>query len=150
MAGPTEHVTRVPSIRKGDTVVVLAGKDAGKRGVVERIIRGRRPPNRGYGASRGRPAISPTAASVVIQGLNIAKRHTKPRQRSTSAGSVGSMPKVDPGGIVEIAQPLDIGKVMLVCPRCDRPTRVGHATLENGRRVRICRHCGEQLEVSEA
>ena len=57
------------------------------------------------------------------------------------------MPKIQQGGILDLAQPLPIGKVMLVCTSCGKPTRVGHATLDNGRRVRVCRHCGEQVEV---
>jgi len=57
------------------------------------------------------------------------------------------MPKIQQGGIFDIAQPMPIGKVMLVCPNCSRPTRIAHATLENGRRVRVCRHCNQQLEV---
>ncbi len=141
------RITKVPEIRKGDTVVVLVGKDAGKRGTVERVIRGRRASNRGYAAGRGRPAVPPTAASVVVEGLNIAKRHTKPRPRS---GQTDRMPQVQQGGILDIAQPVPMSKVMLVCPRCDRPTRVGHVTLENGRRTRVCRHCGEPLEVRES
>ena len=51
------------------------------------------------------------------------------------------------GGILEIAQPMPVGKVMVVCPRCDRPTRVGHALGGDGRSVRVCRHCNEQIEV---
>ena len=57
------------------------------------------------------------------------------------------MPKVQQGGILDIAMPLDVSKVMLVCPKCHLPTRIGHTTLETGRRVRVCRHCGEQMEV---
>jgi large subunit ribosomal protein L24 len=57
------------------------------------------------------------------------------------------MPKVQQGGILDLAQPLAIGKVMLVCSHCGKPTRIAHKVLDNGRRVRICRHCGEQLEV---
>ena len=85
------------------------------------------------------------ARSSSIEGVNIAKRHTKPRQGSTSG--VGGAPRIEPGGILEVAQPMPMGKVMLVCGSCDKPTRVAHATLDNGRRVRVCRHCGEQLEV---
>ncbi|TFG67211.1 MAG: 50S ribosomal protein L24, partial [Thermomicrobiales bacterium] len=81
---------------------------------------------------------------VVVEGLNIAKRHTKPRQ---SAGTNERIPKMQQGGILEIAQPLPVSRVMLVCSSCAKPTRIAHATLENGRRVRVCRHCGEQLEV---
>jgi large subunit ribosomal protein L24 len=140
------RATKVPEIRTGDTVVVLVGKDAGKRGVVERVVRnpqGFKKSHAKYGSSLVR--TSPlTTASVVVEGLNVAKRHTKPRQR---AGATDRMPKVQQGGILDLAQPLPIGKVMLVCTHCDRPTRIAHKMLENGRRVRVCRHCGEQLEV---
>jgi large subunit ribosomal protein L24 len=135
--------TKVPEIRKGDTVVVLAGKDAGKRGTVERVLIERR--SRMLGARRVRRDITPLAdAAVVVTGLNIAKRHTKPRQ---SQSSTDRMPKIQQGGILELAQPLAISKVMVVCPRCEKPTRIGHQTLDNGRRVRVCHHCGEQLEA---
>lgn len=133
---------KVPEIRKGDTVVVLAGKDAGKRGTVERVIRRQAAPRGGRSVFRRGSAAG--GVSVVVEGLNIAKRHTKPRQTSSATDR---MPKIQQGGILEIAQPLAIGKVMVVCGSCDKPTRIAHATLENGRRVRVCRHCGEQLEV---
>ena len=141
-----KEATKVPEIRKGDTVVVLTGKDAGKRGVVDRIVRDpqgmAKTKARGGGAWRH---ISPLSqVSVVVEGVNIAKRHTKPR---TSGSSTDRMPKVQQGGILEIAQPLAISKVMVVCARCDRPTRIKHAVLENGQRVRVCSHCGERLEV---
>jgi large subunit ribosomal protein L24 len=143
--GPV-RATKVPEIRTGDTVVVLVGKDAGKRGVVERVVRnpqGFKKSTAKYGS--GFERISPLAtASVVVEGLNVAKRHTKPRQ---SAGATDRMPKVQQGGILDLAQPLAIGKVMLVCSHCDKPTRIAHKVLDNGRRVRVCRHCGEQLEV---
>ena len=133
---------KVPEIRKGDTVVVLAGKDAGKRGTVEKVVRQAAAP-RG-GRSMFRRGSSKGGIKVVVEGVNIAKRHTKPRQ---SSSSTDRMPKVQQGGILEIAQPMPIAKVMVVCGSCDKPTRIAHATLENGRRVRVCRHCGEQLEV---
>ena len=82
---------------------------------------------------------------VVVDGLNIARKHTKPRQRS--AGGPGSMPTVDPGGILDHAMPLPASRVMVVCGHCDRPTRIAHRTLDNGARVRVCKHCGEPLEV---
>ena len=134
--------TKVPEIRKGDTVVVLAGKDAGKRGKVERVVR-IDPSPRGA-RSMFRRGSAKGGVKVVVEGVNIAKRHTKPRQ---SSSSTDRMPKVQQGGILEIAQPLPIGKVMVVCSNCGKPTRIGHATLDNGRRVRVCRHCGQQLEV---
>ena len=133
--------TKVPEIRKGDTIVVLAGKDAGKRGTVDRIIR--REPSPG-GRSMYRRGSAAGGVTVVVEGLNISKRHTKPRQTTSSSDR---MPKMQQGGIMDIAQPMPIGKVMLVCPSCHTPTRIGHSTLDTGRRVRVCRHCGEQLEV---
>ena len=138
----TTRSPKVPEIRKGDTVVVLAGKDAGKRGTVERVIR-QAPAPRG-GRSIFRRGSSAGGVKVVVEGVNIAKRHTKPRQTSSSTDR---MPKIQQGGILDIAQPMPISKVMLVCTSCGKPTRVAHATLENGRRVRVCRHCGEQVEV---
>jgi large subunit ribosomal protein L24 len=133
--------TKVPEIRKGDTVVVLAGKDAGKTGKVDRVIR--REPAPG-GRSMYRRGSTAGGVTVVVEGLNIAKRHTKPRQTSSSTDR---MPKIQQGGIMDIAQPMPIGKVMVVCGSCHKPTRIGHQTLETGRRVRVCRHCGQQLEV---
>ena len=134
--------TKVPEIRKGDTVVVLAGKDAGKSGKVERVLRLDAAPR--SGRSMFRRSSSAGGVKVVVEGINIAKRHTKPRQ---SSSATDRMPKIQQGGILEIAQPLPIGRVQLVCPNCGKPTRVGHATLDTGRRVRICRHCSQQLEV---
>ncbi len=135
--------TRVPELRRGDTVVVLAGKDAGKRGKVERVIRR----TAGAGALRApfRRGTNTSGTTVVVEGLNIAKRHTKPRQ---SAGRTDRVPKIQQGGIIEIAMPLDVSKVMLVCPSCELPTRIGHATLDDGHRVRVCSHCGKALEVT--
>jgi large subunit ribosomal protein L24 len=134
---------KVPEIRKGDTVVVLSGKDAGKRGKVERVIR-REPSPRGT-RSIFRRGSAAGGVSVMVEGINVAKRHTKARQGSTSG--VGGVPKIEPGGILDINHPVPIGKVMLVCSSCGKPTRIGHRTLENGRRVRVCKQCGEQLEV---
>ena len=114
---------KVPEIRKGDTVLILTGKDASKRGTVERIVR----PDR-----------------VVIEGLNVAKKHQKPRQRTNQSDRV---PQLQQGGIIDVAQPLHMSNVMIVCGRCDRPTRVAHAKAEGGKGVRVCRRCGEPLEV---
>jgi len=137
-----EHRTKVPEIRKGDTVVVLAGKDAGKRGKVETVIRRQAAPS--SARSVFRRGSSAGGVSVVVEGLNIAKRHTKPRQ---SAGTTDRVPKMQQGGILDIAQPIPVSKVMLICTNCGKPTRIAHATLDTGRRVRVCRHCGEQLEL---
>ena len=146
--------TRVPEIRKGDTVLVLSGKDAGKRGVVERVLTNLGATARvtGSGTDPGRHARrgywKPTSnrpVSVVVEGLNISKRHTKPRQ---TQGRTDRAPKVQQGGILDIAKPLDISKVMLVCPNCKEPTRIRHTVLEDGRRVRVCSHCGKAIEVT--
>src|SRR4249919_2442355 len=99
--------TKVPEIRKGDTIVVLHGKDAGKRGVVDRIIRD--PQGLAKTKARGGGAwkhISPLSeVAVVVDGVNIAKRHTKPR---STGSSTSQMPKMQAGGILEIAQPMAI------------------------------------------
>jgi large subunit ribosomal protein L24 len=143
---PRRQVTKVPEIRRGDTVVVLTGKDAGKRGTVERLVRdpqGLKKTRTKYGSRLDRMSPLVTTA-VVVEGINISKRHTKPRQ---SAGTNDRTPKITQGGIIDLAQPMSIGKVMVVCSHCDKPTRIAHRTLDNGRRVRVCRHCGEQLET---
>ena len=147
--------TRVPEIRKGDTVVVLSGKDAGKRGVVDRVLTNPAALQRvtASGSAKGQTKVrtgfwKPASArpvSVVIDGINVAKRHTKPRQ---TQGRTDRAPKVQQGGILDLAQPLDISKVMLVCPSCKEPTRVRHTVLEDGRRVRVCSHCGKAIEVT--
>jgi large subunit ribosomal protein L24 len=106
------------NVRKGDTVLVLAGKDRGKRGTVERVERTKR----GLG--------------VVVPGLNMAKRHQRPRTRTQQAG------------ILDIPVPIHVSNVQVICPRCGKPTRIGHQQLENGNRVRVCKHCGEQIEAA--
>jgi large subunit ribosomal protein L24 len=140
------RVTKVPEIRRGDTVVVLTGKDAGKRGTVDRVVtnqQGAKKTRTKYGAAWA--AMSPlSTTAVVVEGVNIAKRHTKPRQSSNTNDRT---PRITQGGILDLAQPLAIGKVMVVCNHCGKPTRIAHRTLDNGRRVRICKHCGEQLEA---
>jgi large subunit ribosomal protein L24 len=138
-----EHQTKVPEIRKGDTVLVIAGRDAGKRGKVERVIR--RDPSPTPVRSGYRRVSLKGGTYVVVEGLNISRKHTKPRQRTQ--GGPGSMPTVDPGGILDHAMPLPVERVMVVCSHCDRPTRIAHRTLDNGTRVRVCRHCGEPIEV---
>jgi large subunit ribosomal protein L24 len=135
--------TRVPDIRKGDTIVVLQGRDAGKRGTVDRVLRRRKT---AYG--RG-PRLHPDAAplsdaAVVVDGINMAKRHQKPRPRTNQNDRV---PQIQQGGILDIALPLALSKVMLVCPRCDQPTRIRHQALTDGSRIRVCRNCNEPIEA---
>ena len=115
------RATKVPDIRSGDRVVVLTGKDAGKQGEVERLVR----PDR-----------------IVVGGVNIAKRHTKPR---ATQGRNDRQPRVQQGGIVEVARPLNVSNVMVVCPHCSRPTRIKHDRGPDGRTTRVCNHCDGTL-----
>ncbi len=100
------------SIKKDDSVLVIAGRDRGKRGRVLRMT-----PGKGGG-------------SVVVEGVNLIKRHTKPNPQKNVKG-----------GIVERETSMNAAKVQLVCPQCGEPTRIGHQWLEDGRKVRICRKC---------
>ncbi|HEY8869378.1 MAG TPA: 50S ribosomal protein L24 [Candidatus Limnocylindrales bacterium] len=138
----TGHPTKVPEIRKGDTVVVLTGRDTGKRGKVERVIRRTAAPS--AARSGYRRMTNTSGIGVVVEGINIAKRHTKPRQSSSQSDRA---PQIHQGGILDLALPMDVSKVMIVCPKCDQPSRIKHTTLENGRRIRVCAHCDESLEV---
>jgi len=81
--------------------------------------------------------VMPTDRRVVVAGVNIAKRHRKPNpQRNIK------------GGIVEQPAPMDLAKVMLVCPHCGRPTRAAHK-IEDGEKERVCRHCGEVIATQK-
>ncbi len=104
-------------IRKGDEVEVIAGKDRGKRGKVQEV--------------------RPTAGTVVVAGVNVAKRHRKPNPS-----------KNDKGGIIDQPMPLALGKVMVVCPHCGKPTRVAHRRDEDTKE-RVCKRCGETIVVEE-
>lgn len=101
-------------IRKGDTVVVIAGRDRGKSGKVLSVDLG--------------------AGKVVVEKLNMIKRHTKPNQ------------KVKQGGILEREAPLQISNVMYLCPVTQKPTRLGMRTLADGRRVRFSKKSNEPVE----
>jgi large subunit ribosomal protein L24 len=142
------RTTRVPDVRKGDEVLVLTGKDAGKRGTVQRVIinaQGWKKSTSRFGA--GWQRRSPLAgAAVVVEGINIAKRHTKPR---ATAGRTDRQPRVQQGGILDLAMPLNVSNVMIVCPACSTPTRVRHQQAADGRSVRVCAHCGEPLSRVE-
>lgn len=108
-------------IKKGDQVVVLAGKDKGRQGKVIQTL--------------------PQENAVIVDGINMVTRHQRPRRtsRATPATQTGRIQK---------PAPLSIAKVMLVCPRCDKPTRVGRTVGGEGRRVRVCKRCGELIDVS--
>ena len=100
-------------VKKGDTVVVLSGKDKGKQG---KII-----------------SAMPRAGKVIVEGINKVKRHSKPSL------------KVPQGGIITKEMPLHACKVQLVCPACNKPTRIGHKDV-NGKNSRVCKKCGEVIE----
>lgn len=78
--------------------------------------------------------VIPKENRVVVEGYNVVKRHTKPTQ------------KLPQGGILEKEAPIASSNVMIYCPRCDAPRRIGKQMLENGKKVRICRKCGETLD----
>ena len=140
-----EHQTKVPEIRKGDTVVVLSGKDAGKRGKVEQVIRedqSASPVRSGYRRTSLRGGVT-----VVIEGVNIARKHTKPRQRNTGSSIGGGVPSIDPGGILDHAMPMPVeqGHAGLRPLRQAHPRRPPHARQRHpGPHLP---HCGEPLEV---
>jgi large subunit ribosomal protein L24 len=139
----------VPDLRTGDTVLVLKGKDAGKRGTVTRVLtnaQGWKASTARFGAGWQRQ--TPLAGTaVVVDGINVAKRHTKPRAR---AGRTDRQPRIQQGGILDIAMPINASNVMIVCPNCSLPTRVRHAPSADGRSVRVCARCAEPLTRVEA
>ena len=104
-------------IRKGDEVLVIAGKDRGKQGRVSEV--------------------RPREKRVVVEGVNIAKRHRK-----------GNPAKREQAGIIDLPLPMDVAKVMIMCPHCHRPTRIGHR-IEGDVKERVCKHCGEAIVVAE-
>jgi len=101
-------------IRKNDTVLVITGKDKGKKGKVRFAY--------------------PKKERVLVEGINFIKRHMRATGRVRQAG------------IIEREAPINVSNVMLLCSKCNHPTRVGFHTLEDGRRVRICRSCGEVID----
>ena len=116
-------------IRQGDTVRVMKGKDRGKQG---RVLE-----------------ASPKDGRVLIENVNMIIRHQRPRPIQNSSRMGG--PQMDPGGIVEKPAPLPIANVMLVCPTCNRPTRIGtHVKEIKGQtvRVRYCKRadCGQEID----
>ena len=103
-------------VKKGDTVVVIAGKDKGAKGKVIQAY--------------------PERDRVLVEGVNRIKKHTRITQTQRGAQS---------GGIVTQEAPVHVSNVMVVCPACDKPTRVGHRRDETGKNIRVCRRCGADL-----
>jgi large subunit ribosomal protein L24 len=100
-------------IKKGDNVVVISGRDRGKSGQVLRVL--------------------PTERRLIVQGIHVARRHTKPRMG-------------DPGGIVDKELTIDVSNVAHVDPQSGKPTRIGYRTLDDGRKVRVARRSGEVID----
>jgi len=101
-------------IRKDDQVMVITGKEKGKTGKVSHV--------------------NPAKKTVLVEKLNIVKRHQKPSQ------------KYKHGGIIEKEAPLAISNVMFLCVKCKGPVRVGKKLLDDGKKVRVCKKCGEVLD----
>jgi large subunit ribosomal protein L24 len=116
-------------VRKGDLVQIISGKDRGKQG---RIIEAR-----------------PRERRVIVENLNIVKKHRRPRAMRDSSRM--GQPQIQPGGVFDVAAPVPVANVMVVCPTCNRATRVGYELREQkGRqvKVRVCKRadCGEVLD----
>jgi large subunit ribosomal protein L24 len=116
-------------VRKGDVVQMITGKDRGKQG---RILE-----------------AQPRAGRVIVENLNIAHRHQKP-QPIRDASRMGGT-QMSPGGIISRPTAVPVGNVMLVCPTCGKPTRIGHATKEvkgETLKIRLCKRagCGQEID----
>ena len=103
---------------------MLTGKDVGRRGKVLEVI--------------------PDERRVIVEHINIVKRHTKPRPVKGTRGA-----QMTPGGVLEIEAPLRIDNVALVCPRCSEPTRVGYRITDSGEKVRHCRRSGCHADIEK-
>ncbi len=112
------HLAKM-NIKKGDTVLIITGKDRGKQGTVSRAL--------------------PQVSKVVIEGLNIAKKHVRPQGQTRQ------------GGVIEKAMPIHVSNTMLICTECGQATRVGHERRPMGhdqkiRVVRICKKCEKVIQ----
>ena len=116
-------------IKQGDLVQMITGKDRGKQG---RVLEAR-----------------PSEGRVIVENLNTVKRHTRPRPIRNSSRMGG--PQVEPGGVIDKPAPVSISNVMIVCPTCRRPTRIGSRlkeTPQGTRRIRVCKRadCNEEID----
>ena len=101
-------------IKKNDTVLVIAGKDRGKKGKVRQAL--------------------PKTNKVIVDGINMMKRHSRTRGQARQAG------------IIDIEMPFSVSNVMLICNKCDKPTRIGYRILDDGKKARVCRTCHENID----
>jgi len=120
-------VAQTMKVKKGDIVHILRGKDAGKEGRVLEAL--------------------PKQGRVVVENINVVKRHRRPQpiQNTTGLGGGG----MTPGGIIDLAAPLPVSAVMVVCPICGKPTRVGtieKTVKDKNVRIRVCKKCGEEID----
>jgi large subunit ribosomal protein L24 len=112
------HLAKI-NIKKGDTVLIITGKDRGKQGLVSRAM--------------------PQANKVIVEGLNVVKKHVRPQGQTRQ------------GGVIEKAMPIHVSNTMLICSECGEPTRVGHDRRPMGvdqkiRLVRVCKKCQKVIE----
>lgn len=103
-------------VKKGDSVIVLNGKDRGKKGKVL--------------------SVQPSKHMVLVEGVNMVTKHVKPRSQYQQ------------GGLIHQESPVNADKVMLVCGKCGKPTKVGSKFLENGSKARVCKKCGEIIDIT--
>jgi len=96
-------------LKKGDQIIVITGKDKGRKGKVEKVL--------------------PKLNKVLIPGINVYKKHLKPRGEG------------QPGGIIDVVKPLPLSNVALLCPKCGKQTRIGYQLDKKGEKNRICRKC---------
>ena len=106
-------------IHKGDNVQMVLGKDNGKTGKVERVLI--------------------KTSKIMVSGMNVYKRHVSPKRMGMEGG----------GGILDIQKPVDISNVMLVCPNCKKPTRVGF-NINKDVKLRICKKCGKDIDGKQS
>ena len=99
------------NVKKGDIVVVLSGKDKGKQGKVLKS--------------------DPKGEKVIVEGVNVAMKHQKPRKQG------------EEGGIIKMETPIYACKVMRICPKCNKPTKPAFRILDDGSKARVCKKCGE-------
>ena len=107
-----------PHVKRGDEVLVMIGKDRGKTGTINRMV------------------VKETRIRAVVEGVNMIKRHTKGR------------PGVRQAGIIEREAPIQLSNLMLICPNCGKPTRVGRTTTSAGVHVRVCKKCDQVVDRS--
>ena len=123
MANATKKAPRL-KIRRGDLVEVLTGKDVGRRGKVLEVI--------------------PSERRLIVEKINMVKRHTKPRPVKGTRGA-----QMTPGGVLEKEAAIRVDNVALVCPRCNEPTRVGYRIADNGDKIRHCRRAGCHADIEK-